>query len=163
MNADMTIRAVLIARVGHVVSRRKHRNSRSRAAKVTRSVVALQAESKNNRPAQKPGIGRAVRRMAHFASLDADRRMFKGKRAAFVGVTLQTCFFICQPLIHQCRPRRHPPVRGERSMRIVAITAFHKTFIHAMLKRHGKFCPDIAVTAVTKRWLIFRQQELGAF
>ena len=93
MNTDVTVRTVLILRTGHIMCSRQRLNSIPFAAEWRRAVVTLQAHCEYQGPPKKAGISRTVRRMAHFASLDANRRMLKGKRTALIGMTLQTRLF----------------------------------------------------------------------
>lgn len=100
MHAHVAIRAVLVARVGHVVRGRQHKISGPRASKVAGAVMAFEAERENNWTAEEAGICRAVRIVAHFATFYADGRMFKGERAAFIGVAFEARFLVSERLSH---------------------------------------------------------------
>ncbi len=84
----MTICAVLIPWISHVVISRKHGIARSRAPEITRTVVAFETEGENNRTAEEPRISRAVWVVTHFAAFHANRGMFECKWAAFIGMAL---------------------------------------------------------------------------
>lgn len=101
-----------------------------------------------------------MRRMAGFATLHADRGMFKQKRPALIGVTVQACFFGRVRLGHHARPHAHFPSGCLRSMRIVTIGALHETLIDAVLERHVELRPHIVVARVAEIGLSLREQEL---
>jgi hypothetical protein len=97
--------------------------------------------------------------MAHFASLYTHWRMFKRKRSALIGMTLQTSFFVCQTLFHQRWASSHAPGWLEGSVRIVAVRAAHKPFIDPVLERHGEIRPNVSVTRVTELGLLLCQKR----
>jgi hypothetical protein len=88
--------------------------------------------------------------MAHLTAFYPDGRMFECKRAALVGVALETGLFISERLTHKMRTRGHPPGRCECAVRIMTIAAGHESFVDAMFERHGKFSSQISVTPVTE-------------
>jgi len=157
----MTVRAVLITGVGHIMRGRKHWISSTRAAESAGAIVAFETKRKYNRPAQQSRIGRAVRGVAHFTPFNTYGRMFKRKRPPFVDVALQTRFFISQGLVDQGRTRCHSPRRRKSAVRVVTIAARHKSFIHSMFKWHGKIGSNIGMASITKLRLTLGQQEFG--
>ena len=160
MDSHVAIRAVLITRIGHVVSAGEHGNAGAGAAKCARAVMAFQAHGEDNRASQKTGVGRTVRGVAGFAAFDAHGRMLKGEGATFVEVAFQTGFFV-DVLFDHVGPSRHTPGGRRSAVRIVAIAAGHKPFIDAMLKRHVELRANIGVAAVTKLRLALGQQKFG--
>src|SRR5690348_642253 len=99
MDAHVTVRAVLIPWIGHIVSPRKHRNSSASAPESTGSVVAFETHREYHWPSEKPCVSRAMREMAHFAAFDAHRRVFEREWSALVGMALQTRFFVSERLV----------------------------------------------------------------
>lgn len=150
MNAHVTICAVLVSRVGHIVGSRKHWHACAGTPEITRAVMAFEAKRKNNWSAQKPGIHRAVRVVAHLAPLNPNRRVLECKWTAFIDVALQTSFFICKCLMDECGASGHSPCRCEGPMRVMTVTASHEAFINAMPKRHGKIGSNVSMAAVTQ-------------
>lgn len=156
MHADVTVCAVLISRISHIVSCRKPGIAGSRAPEITDTVVAFEAKGENNRSAEKARISRAVREVAHFAAFHTDRRMFEHKWAAFIGMALQAGLFILECLVDKSGAAGHSPRGCKGAVWVVAITARHESFIDAMFKRHGKIGTDIAMAAVAELRLGFR-------
>ena len=96
----MAVRTVLVPWIRHVVERGSHGISGSSAPEVAGTVVAFEAHSKDNGPAEKSRVRRAVRVMAHFAALDPDRRVFECEWAPLIGMTLDARLFVAEALIH---------------------------------------------------------------
>ena len=88
VDADVTGRAVLISRVGHVVGRRWQSDPVSLASEVTRSIVALKADGEDKGTAKQPGVHRSVRAMAASATVYAKRRVLEQEWTALVDVAL---------------------------------------------------------------------------
>lgn len=84
--------------------------------------------------------------------------MLKRKRSSLIRVALQAGLFICQSLMNERRPGRHPPCRRERAVRVMAVRAIHEAFVHAMLERHGKIGAYVRMAAIAERRLLFRKQ-----
>jgi hypothetical protein len=162
VNPYVTVCAVLIPRISHVVRAGKHRVTCTGAAEIALAVVTFQAKREDNRSAQKPRIRRAVWGMAHFATFYANGWMFKREGASLIDMALQTGFLFAQSLIYQCGARRHAPSRHESAVRVMTITARHESFIHAVFERHRKIRSNTAVAAITELRLSFRQQKFGA-
>ena len=74
--------------------------------------------------------------MAHFAAFDAHWWMFKREGPAFIGMTLQTSFFIPERLVDEFGARCHPPSWRESTVRIMTVAARHEAFVDAMLEGH---------------------------
>src|SRR5215510_687973 len=139
MNPDVALRAVLVNRTGHVMGLPRLRLDAVRLTpQVAGAIVAFQAQRKYHRPSQHPGIGGAVRNVTGLAPIHADRGMFKNKRPAFVGMTVDARFFVGLGLLHMARTRRVSPGGLKRSVGIVAIRAVHETFVDAVLEGQGK-------------------------
>jgi hypothetical protein len=81
--------------------------------------------------------------------------MLKCKGPAFVEMTAQTSLFVRGRLIYHGRAAAHAPGGSARSMRIMAVAAFHKSLIDAVLKRHGEFRFLRNMAAITKLRLAF--------
>ena len=158
MNPDVALRAVLKDRTGHVMGRRSLDLDAVRLTpEVAGAIVAFQAQRKYHRPRQHPGIGGAVRNVAGEATIHADRGMFKNKRPAFVGMTVDARFFVGLRLLHMARPRRVSPGGLKRSVGIVAIRAVHETFVDAVLERQGELRSHVSVATVAQIRLGLRQ------
>ena len=154
--------AVPIPWVGHVVGRSLRRDAAARAAESLSAVVAFETDSEQYRSFEKPGVGRAVREVARFASVDPDSGMFEEERPALVGVALQAWLFVGERLIDHAGARAHPPGGSGRAVRIVAVRAGHHTFVHTVLRRHVELRPDGSVAVVAEIRLLLREECLGA-
>src|SRR5690348_8870989 len=108
MDSHVTICAVLITRISHVVSAGEPWNAGAGAAKCARSVVAFQAHGEDHRASQQTGVGRTVRGVARFATFYAHRRMLKGEWPAFIEVAFEAGFFV-DVLLDHMGPGRHAP------------------------------------------------------
>ena len=93
MNPHMTDGAVLISWIGHVVGRRLHHHARAMASESTGPVVTLEANGKDHRTPQQPGVGGAVRKMAALTAFHPNGRVFEGERTCLVPVTPEAGFF----------------------------------------------------------------------
>ena len=162
MDSDVAHGAVPIPWVGHVVGRRLRRDAGTCAAKSLGAVVAFETEGEQHGWFEEPGVGRAVREVARFASVNSDRGMFEEKRPALVGVALQTRLFVGKRLIDHAGSRAHTPGGSGRSVRIVAVRAGHYTFVHAVLRGHVELRPDGSVAAIAEVRLFLREESLGA-
>src|ERR1700722_7220256 len=91
------------------------------------TVMAFETYGEDRGPLQHLRVGRAVRHVAGFASVDAHRGVLVNKRAALVGMALEARLFVAFLLIDHARAGSHSPGGCERAMRIVAI----RTFDHA--------------------------------
>lgn len=155
----MTIRAVLIAGIGHVMGLRKTRYACTRPAECSCPVVALQAHGEHNRALQQPRVRRAVWNMTHFAPLYAHWRMLKCERPSLIGVAFETSLFVRQTLFHQRGSSSHAPSGLKRSVWIVTVCAAHEAFINPVLERHGEVRPNISVARVAQVGLLLCQQR----
>lgn len=159
MNADMTGRAVLIARIGHVMVRCLSGDAGSPAAEVPAPVVAFQAQSKHHRAPQQSRIGRPVRSVAGLASVDANAEMLEYKRPPFIGVAFQTGLFVRHGLVYLTRPRGHFPGGSKGAVRIVAVRARDHAFLHAVFERHRKLRAHVGMALFTERGLGLAQER----
>ena len=151
MNPDVALRAVLEKRIAHVMGRpRLGLDAVRLTPQVAGAVMAFQAQHEYHWPSQHPGIGGAVRNVAGDAPIDADRGMLKNKRPAFVGMTVDTRFFVGLRLLHMARPRCVSPRGLKGSVWIVAIRAVHETFVDAVLEGQGKLRAHVSVAAVAQ-------------
>lgn len=82
--------------------------------------------------------------------------MFKREGTSLIDVALQTGFFVAQSLINQRGTPRHAPSRRKRAVRVVTITAGHKSLIYAVFEWHREIGSNVAVAAVTELRLSFR-------
>ena len=132
-------------------------------AKGARAIVAFETDCEDCRPLQHFRIGRPMRHVTGFASVDAHGGVFIDKRTALVAVAFEARFLISFLLIDHAGARRHSPGRGEASVRIVAVRAFHHAFIHAMLERHGELRFYGGMAGITKLGLLLREEKLRCF
>jgi hypothetical protein len=88
MNTNVAVGAVLVSRIGHVVSPRQLRHPVSSPAERAGAVVALETESEYNGPSQEPGVSGTMGVMAHFAALHTNGWMLKCKRTALIEVAV---------------------------------------------------------------------------
>ena len=123
--------------------------------------MAFETEGKDNWTAEEARVGRAVRRMAHFAAFDANRWMFECERATFIEMAFETGFLVFERLIYQRRTRCQPPCRREGAMWIMTIAASHESFVNAMLEWHREVGAHVSMTPVTQLRLGLRQQKFG--
>ena len=77
--------------------------------------------------------------------------MLVNERALFLGVAFVADLVSCGI--------RSQLFRAKRPMRIMAIVALQQSFIHPMVERPGKFCPDIHVAGVTEVGGVLRELE----
>ena len=150
--------AVLIPWIRHVVTTRLRRNALGGASESWRPVVTFQAQRESRGPLQQARIGGTMRNMASFATVHTSRSVLKHKRPTLVGVALQAGLFVVQPLIHHPGTPGSPPRRRIGSVRIVAVTTCHESFIDAMFEGHRKLRADIGMALVAKIHLFAGQQ-----
>src|SRR5690349_18943890 len=100
----MTGGAVLIARIGQIVSGRGARNAVGAPAEIAESVMAFQAQREDYRPLQQSRVGGAVRAVAGFAAIHTHRGMLEHERPALVDVALEARLFIALSLIDHAWP-----------------------------------------------------------
>lgn len=87
--------------------------------------------------------------------------MFEGKRTALIGMTFEAGLFVRKGLAYKSRARRHAPRWRECAMRIMAIRAAHKPFVHAMFEGHGELGSYIGMAAIAQIRLALGEQKLG--
>jgi hypothetical protein len=112
--------------------------------------MALQAELVHLGPGQQMRIGRAMGRVASHAALDLYRRMLVLERSSFVGMAIEANCLL--------RSRGSKLMSLRRAVRIVAITALHKSFVYTVMGRLGKIRFHFTVAAITKLRLRRGQQ-----
>ena len=129
----MTSRAILVARIGEIMRGGLRWDSVVGSAERSRAIVAFQANRHYRRTAQQFFVHRAVWIVAGFAAFDPDRRMFKNKRPALIGMAFEAWFLIGQSVIDHARPDPRPPSWRRGSVRIMAVRTLDEPFINAML------------------------------
>ena len=129
-------------------------------AKAWGAVMTFQTHGEYYRPAQQPGVRRAVRIMADFAAFDANRRVLINERTAFFCVAFDASLLIALYLFHHGISAGAAPSRCERAVRVMTIATGHHSFVDAVLERHGELGANIGVTSVAQLRLHFRQQKL---
>ena len=159
MNAHMTGRAILIARIGHVMVRCLSGDAVSPATEVPSPVVAFQAQSKHHRAPQQSRIGRPVRSMAGFASVDTNAEMLEYEGPPFIGVAFEARLFVRHGLLDVARARGHPPGGSKRPVRIVAVRTRHHSFLHAVLEGHRELRAHVGMTLFTESGLRLAQER----
>ncbi len=151
--------AVLITRVGHVVTGCDGQDAGVLAAKRRCAVMTLQTHGEYNWPPQQARVRRPVRKMAGFAAVHSNGFVFIEEGPALFGVALQARLFVGERLVHEAGARGHAPGGGEGSVWIVAVRAIHEPFVDAMLEGHGELSANFGVAAVAEIGLFFRQQK----
>jgi len=132
-------------------------------AKGARAIVAFETDCEDCRPLQHFRIGRPMRHVTGFASVDAHGGVFIDKRTALVAVAFEARFLISFLLIDHAGARRHSPGGGEGPVRIVAIRTFDHAFIDPMFERHGELRFHGSVTGIAEVGLFLRQEEFRRF
>lgn len=153
----MAVRAVLITRIGHVVSLGKGGLTGSTAPKISSAVVAFQANREHHGPSQQTRVCRAMGVVTHFASFHSHGRMLKRKGSALIGVALETSFLIPKCLRYKRRPCCHSPCRRKSAVGVVAIGTLHEPRVYRVFKRHRKVGANIGMAAIAKFRLGFGQ------
>ena len=107
MNSYVASCAVLIAGIGHVMRRGLNRDAVSLASEVPRAVVTFQAQSKHNWAQQQARVGRSVRSVAGFASVDTNAEVLEYEGAALIGMAVETRLLVRRGLVYLMRARGH--------------------------------------------------------
>ena len=76
--------------------------------------------------------------MASFATLHADRTMFKSKWTSFIRMTFDTSLLVGLGMFHHPLADTHSGYGGGSPVGIVAIRALHEAFVDPMFKGHGE-------------------------
>ena len=161
----MTRRAVLIARIGHIMALRLSRDAASQTPEVSRSVVTLQAQREHYRPQQQPRICRPVRSVAGFAPIHPSAEMLEYEGTSLIGVAVETGLLIRHGLVHVAGARGHSPGGSKGAMRIMAVGTGHRSFLDAVLEGHRELYAHIGMATFAERGLGLAQQRairLGA-
>ncbi len=116
--------------------------------------MAFQAEQVDVTAAQQPWIGRSVRRVTCYATFSLDRRVLKCERAGLVRVAVEAELVL--------RGRGAQLMRKETAVRVVAVAAGHKSFIHLVVERLGEIRLHVEMAGVAKLRLC-RLQQLGLY
>jgi len=95
-----------------------------------------------------------VRLVAGGTAVHANCGVLIDKGSALIDVTFETGLFVAFHLIHHAWPRTHTPGGSEGPVRVVAIGAFDRAFIHAMLERHIKLRADGGVAGIAEVALV---------
>ena len=113
-------------------------------------VVALEAERERHWPGQEPGRRAAVRVVTAGATFDPDWRVLVGEGPALVGVAAHAGQIVSERGRHHAGGMRWRPGNHRRSVGIVAIGAFHRALVDAVLEGHLEAGPDVLVAAVAQ-------------
>ena len=122
VNLHVTIRAIGVLRVQVML-----RAGRLNCADVMRNAVTGQTKLRHAAGRQQPRIGRAVRRVTRDASFGLHRRMFISEWTLLVRVTLNASRIGAG--------RQSRLLEFKTAMRIVAITALHRSFENLVMER----------------------------
>ncbi len=155
MNADVTIRTVLILGACHVVRSREHRSARPIPAIRRSAVVTLQTHRENHRTSKQARVRGTVRRVAHLTTLNSNGPVLKHERSALVGMAFQARLLAGNCLRYKMRTSSHAPRRKIGAMRVVAVRTIHNAFIHAVAVRQFKIAAHVVMASVTKLTLCF--------
>jgi len=112
--------------------------------------VALQTQQALLAADQEHAIDASVRRVARRAAFHFYGRVLEDKGSTLLGVTLGAGF---PAALSQC-------CAIGSAMRVVAISALHQAFRHAMMGRQRELCLDITVTAKTQLRLRLLKQTV---
>jgi hypothetical protein len=104
--------------------------------------MAFQTKQVDIAAAQKPGIGRTMRRVAGYTAFGLDRRMLKSERPGFVRVATETELVLCG-----CGSQL---VCEESAMGVMAVAAGHKPFIHFVVEWFGEIRFNVKMAGETK-------------
>lgn len=159
MDTHMTRGAVAIPWIGHIVGRRLKGNSVRLPPKAACAVVTFQANNRDDRATEEPGVSRAVRGVASFTPVDPNGSMFESEWAPFLGMAFQACLFVLKRRINHMRTAAHLPDRRVGAVRIVAIRTSHEPLVHPVLKRLGELGFYVIVAAITDIGLSLGQQS----
>src|ERR1700722_9360061 len=132
-------------------------------AKGARAIVAFETDCEDCRPLQHFRIGRPMRHVTGFASVDAHGGVFIDKRTALVAVAFEARFLISFLLIDHAGARRHSPGGGKGAVRIVAVRTYDHAFIDPMFERHGELRFHRSVTGIAELGLFVREKEFRRF
>ena len=128
--------ALLVARIEKIMRTALNGNAVVLTAKRSGTVVALDTHGEHHWPLEQLRIRGTMRGMTAFAAFNAHRRVFKDKRSALFLMASQARLFISEALVDKPGTCAHSPIRGESSMRIMAIGTMHRAFVYSMFERH---------------------------
>src|SRR5579871_31911 len=112
--------------------------------------MAFQAKQIDLAATQKPRVRRAMRRVAGYAAFSLDGRVLKSKGPGFVSVAIEAKLIL--------RVGGSQLVRKEPAVRVVAIAARQKPFIHFVVEWFGEIGFDIKMAGVAKLWFLHLQK-----
>jgi hypothetical protein len=112
--------------------------------------MAFQAKQVDLAATQKPWVRRTMRRVAGHAAFGLYGRVLEGKRPGFVSVAIETELVL--------RVGGSQLMRKESTVRVVAIAAGQKTFIHFVVEWLGEIRFDIKMAGVAKLRLLHFQE-----
>ena len=145
MDLDVTVGAISVLRVQVML-----RTGRLNCADVVGNAVTCQTKLRHAAGYQQPRIGRAVRRMTGYAPFGLNRGMFVNKWTLLVCVTLNASRIGAG--------RESGLFEFKTAMRVMAITALHRSFEHLVMERQIELVLRFGVTAHTKLWFADFQQ-----
>ena len=99
--------------------------------------------------------------MAGLAAVDTYPGMLEDKGAALLQVALQAGLFVALGLGDQSWPLAHAPGGGVGAVRIVAISALHDAFVHAVFEGHRELGAYLPVAIPAEIDLLLGQEKLG--
>ena len=161
MNAYVASRAVLVARIGHIVGRSLSWDAVSLASEVPPAVVTLQTQRKHNWAQQQARIGGAVRSMAGLATIHTNAEMLEYKGPALIGMALETRLLVSHGLLDMAWTRSHSPGGSKGAVRIVAVRAGDYSFLDAVFEGHRELHAHIGVAFFTESGLGFPKQRVN--
>ena len=91
-----------------------------------------------------------MRRVTGYAAFGLDRSVFKSKRPGFVRVAIEAELIL--------RVGGSQLMRKESAVRVVAIAAGYKPFIHFVMEWLGEIRFDVKMAGVAKLWFLHLQQ-----
>ena len=121
--------------------------------------MAFQAHREHGGAVERARIRAPVRVMAALAALHTNGRVLEHERSALVGMASRARLVVAEGLGDHARGMRRAPRSDRCAVRVMAVGAFHRTFVDAMLERHLKPRANLEVAAVAKRRLRVGQQR----
>ena len=151
---------VLIPGIRQIVRCRLNIDAVPGDAERARTIMAFQAYSHDDWPPQQFLVHRAMRVMAGLAAFDFGCRVLENKWPALIGMTFQAGLFVRQCMIHHSRPDACPPGWSVCSVWIMAVRALDETFVHPVLRWHGKLRSHGGMATITEIGLPLGEQRL---
>src|SRR5690348_16885428 len=121
--------------------------------------MTFKTHGEDYRPSQHARVRRAVRNVARAAAFHAHARVLENEGTALVDMASQAGLFRVERRLHHRVLASHAPRRRESAVRIVAIRAGHRSFVHTMMRWQLELAANTLVARITKFRLPLRQKK----